>query len=158
MRNFHGDSAMSIARRHLIDVNVTRWYHCMSRSVRGRAASRCQTFRLRGVRFGFWFPRQWTTGSDTEKQMHRLFQSNRLTDQGSNNTFGACYPGARRILLTRKTVKTGPDPLVQKRVLTPLSLSANPQVLGAKANADISPASSVTIHPGLPLRSIAVQA
>ena len=26
---------MTIARRHLIDVSVTRWYHCMSSCVRG---------------------------------------------------------------------------------------------------------------------------
>jgi hypothetical protein len=64
---------------------------------------------LRSVRLGFWFPRQWTTGSDTEKQVHRLSQSNRVTDQASNNTFGACYQGSRRILLTRTPLKTGPD-------------------------------------------------
>jgi hypothetical protein len=35
MQDFQGDAAMTIARRQLIDVSVTRWYHCISRCVRG---------------------------------------------------------------------------------------------------------------------------
>jgi REP element-mobilizing transposase RayT len=35
MRDFSGESAMTIARRQLIDVSVTRWYRCISRCVRG---------------------------------------------------------------------------------------------------------------------------
>jgi hypothetical protein len=35
MRDFQGGTAMTIARRQLIDVSVTRWYHCISRCVRG---------------------------------------------------------------------------------------------------------------------------
>jgi hypothetical protein len=97
---------------HYFDIYQRHLGKFVGRDAHIGAASRCQTGRLRGVRLGFWFPRQWTTGSDTEKQVHRLPQSNHVTDQGSNNTFGACYPGARRILLTRKTVKTGPDPFV----------------------------------------------
>ena len=31
---------MTIARRQLIDVSVTRWYRCMSRCVRGASFSR----------------------------------------------------------------------------------------------------------------------
>jgi hypothetical protein len=35
MRDLQGGTAMTIARRQLIDVSVTRWYHCISRCVRG---------------------------------------------------------------------------------------------------------------------------
>jgi hypothetical protein len=35
MRDFQGGTAMTIARRQLIDVSVARWYHCISRCVRG---------------------------------------------------------------------------------------------------------------------------
>jgi hypothetical protein len=66
----------------------------------------------RGWRCQTWFFGELKAGSDTEKQVHRLPQSNRVTDQGSNNTFGACYPGARRILLTRKTLETVSDHFV----------------------------------------------
>ena len=34
---------MTIARRQLIDVSVTRWYHCMSRCVRGAALLRSES-------------------------------------------------------------------------------------------------------------------
>jgi len=29
-----GDSTMAIARAHLVDPSVTRWYHCITRCVR----------------------------------------------------------------------------------------------------------------------------
>jgi hypothetical protein len=35
-----GDSATTIAGRQLIDDSVTRWYHCMSRCVRGASLLR----------------------------------------------------------------------------------------------------------------------
>ena len=38
-----GDSAMTIARRQLIDVSVARWYHCMSRCVRGASLLRSES-------------------------------------------------------------------------------------------------------------------
>ena len=34
---------MTIARRQLIDVSVTRWYHCMSRCVRGASLLRSES-------------------------------------------------------------------------------------------------------------------
>jgi REP element-mobilizing transposase RayT len=34
MRIFHGDSPMTMPRGQLIDVSLTRWYHCVSRCVR----------------------------------------------------------------------------------------------------------------------------
>ena len=34
MQIYQGDPAMTIARRELIDVSVTRWYHCLTRCVR----------------------------------------------------------------------------------------------------------------------------
>ena len=42
-RTTEGDPAMTIARRELIDVSVTRWYHCLTavsdvRSCSGRAS------------------------------------------------------------------------------------------------------------------------
>ncbi len=32
--NVSGDSPMTIARAHLVDPAVTRWYHCITRCVR----------------------------------------------------------------------------------------------------------------------------
>jgi hypothetical protein len=54
-RIFQGDSAMSIARRQLIDVSVTRWYHrnvalCSRRVVAAQRVVRPQSVALRSHR------------------------------------------------------------------------------------------------------------